>query len=267
MSADRREGASRVVHTAAEVAGIREAARITGEVLDELCRAVRPGMTTQLVDQLGGEFIRARGGESAFLNYRGFPGQICISLNDEVVHGIGAAGRVIRPGDLVKLDVGVRRHGFYGDAARTVCAGVAATGVAERLLQAAGEALAAGIAAARGGRDVTEIGRAVERSVRRAGFSVVRDFVGHALGCALHEPLEVPNFEVRPRGQLLVPGMVLAIEPMINAGGYRVRVDPDGWTVRTADGALSAHMEHTVLITDGEAEILTWPKMPSGSTA
>jgi methionyl aminopeptidase len=266
VSAARRETSARLVHSPAEVAGIRTAARITARVLEELCGAVHAGMTTLLVDQMGGERIRAHGGESAFFGYRGFPGQVCVSLNDEVVHGIGRADRVIRPGDLLKIDVGVRCNGFYGDAARTVCVDAPASDEGRRLTDAAWEALAAGMDAARAGRDVTDIGRAVERCVKRAGFSVVRDFVGHAVGCALHEPLEVPNFDLRPRGQLLKPGMVLAIEPMINAGDYRVRVDADGWTVRTADGRLSAHVEQTVLITEGEAEILTWPKMPSGST-
>ncbi|MFA5204362.1 MAG: type I methionyl aminopeptidase [Lentisphaeria bacterium] len=253
-----------IVHPPAAVAHIREAARVTGEILAELTRQIQPGMTTLLLDQLAGQLIRRCGGESAFFNYHGFPGQICISVNDEVVHGIGRADRVLMAGDLVGLDVGVRLKGAVGDTATTVCVGGRPAPVAARLMEATRRSLDAGIAAARGGDDLSVIGKAIETVIKAAGFSVVRDFVGHGCGRELHEPPEVPNFTTTPRGILLRPGMVLAIEPMVNAGGWRVTVDKhDGWTVRTADGSLSTHYEHMVLITQGEAEVLTCPKTPS----
>jgi len=253
-----------VVHPPATIAGIRDAARATARVLQELSRQVQPGVTTLMLDQLAGQLIRSQGGESAFLGYHGYPGQVCISVNEEVVHGIGRADRVLAPGDLVGLDVGVRLKGCIGDSAATICAGGRPAPVATRLLNTTREALDAAIAAAQCGADVSEIGKAVEMVVKTAGFSVVRDFVGHGCGRDLHEPPEVPNFTTAARGVILQPGMVLAIEPMVNAGGWRVTVDRgDGWTVRTADGSLSAHFEHMVLITEGEAEVLTCPKTPS----
>ncbi len=253
-----------VVHSPETIAGIRDAARATTEVLRELSRQVQPGVTTLMLDQLAGQLIRSQGGESAFLGYRGYPGQVCISVNDEVVHGIGRADRVLASGDLVGLDVGVRLKGCIGDTAATICAGGRPAPLAARLLSATQAALDAAIAAARGGVDVSEIGRAVEKVVKAAGFAVVRDFVGHGCGRDLHEPPEVPNFTTPVRGVSLRPGMVLALEPMVNVGGWRVTVDrDDGWTVRTADGSLSAHFEHLVLITEGNAEVLTCPKTPS----
>lgn len=250
-----------IIHSEREIPGIRLAAQAAARVLDELCAAVRPGMSTLELDELAGERIRATGGGSAFLGYHGFPGQICISLNEEVVHGIGRADRVILPGDLVSLDVGVRLDGFIGDNARTLCAGREPSPGQQALLDATREGLMAGIAAAVNGNFVNDISRAVEQVVVNCGFAVVRDFVGHGCGTALHEAPEVPNFAQRQRGARLQPGMVLAIEPMVNQGTHRVNVDPgDKWTVRTADGALSAHFEHMVLITQDNAEILTWPK-------
>jgi methionyl aminopeptidase len=250
-----------VIHSEQEVAGIRVAAQAAAQVLDEVCAAVRPGMTTLELDELAGERIRATGGTSAFLGYHGYPAQICISLNEEVVHGIGRADRVILPGDLVSLDVGVCMDGFIGDNARTLCAGRDPNPAEQALLDATREGLMAGIAAAVNGNFINDISRAVEDVVVKYGFAVVRDFVGHGCGTALHEAPEVPNFAQRNRGPRLQPGMVLAIEPMVNQGTHRVNVDPgDKWTVRTADGALSAHFEHMVLITQDNAEILTWPK-------
>jgi len=250
-----------VIHSEQEIVGIRTAAQAAARALDELCAAVRPGMSTLELDELAGERIRATGGASAFLGYHGYPGQICISLNEEVVHGIGRADRVILPGDLVSLDVGVILDGFIGDNARTICAGCEPAPGQQALLDATREGLAAGIAAAVNGNFVNDISRAVEEVVAGYGFTVVRDFVGHGCGTALHEAPEVPNFAQRHRGARLQPGMVLAIEPMVNQGTHRVNVDPnDKWTVRTADGALSAHFEHMVLITKDTAEILTWPK-------
>ncbi|MBT3379872.1 MAG: type I methionyl aminopeptidase [Lentisphaerae bacterium] len=249
-----------VIHTEREIAGIREACAATAHVRDELCASVRPGISTRQIDDLARGLIAQVGGTSAFLGYRGFPGQICISLNDEVVHGIGRADRVIQCGDLVSLDVGVKLNGFIGDTARTVAVPPPSSPVAASLMHATQESLEAGIAAACGGCYVNDISRAVERVILDAGFTAVRDFVGHGCGCALHEPPEVPNFAQRDRGPKLRAGMVLAIEPMVNAGGHQVRVEEDGWTVRTADHSLSAHFEHMVLITNGKPEILTCPK-------
>jgi methionyl aminopeptidase len=249
-----------VIHTEAEIEGIRRAAQAAAQVLAGVSQAVRPGASTLELDRLAGRLIAEAGGQSAFLGYRGFPGQICVSLNDEVVHGIGRADRILKPGDVVSLDVGVGLDGCIGDTARTVFVMAPPSTEAQRLLRVAQESLEAGIAAARGGNGVHDIGRAVEAEVRRAGFSVVRDFVGHGCGLALHEPPEVPNFSQMTRGTPLRPGMVLAVEPMVNAGTHRVTVDPDGWTVRTADGRLSAHFEHMILITRNRPEILTWPR-------
>lgn len=262
MMGARRSRGRVVIHSGAEIAAIREAARAAAGVRDELVRMIQPGMSTLDVDRMAGMLIRNHGGDSAFFGYRGFPGQICISLNDEVVHGIGRADRIIRAGDLVSVDIGVRLAGGIGDTATTVVVGASGgDGLAEKLIAVTAESLVAGIAAACGGRDLSDIGAAVEGRVKKAGFTVVRDFVGHGCGTELHEPPEVPNFAMPARGLLLQPGMVLAIEPMVNAGSCRVTVDPvDGWTVRTADGSLSAHVEHMVLITEGKAEVLTCPK-------
>ena len=250
-----------VIHTEREILGIKASARATAWVLDELCRQITPGLTTLEVDRLAAELIRETGGQSAFCGYRGFPGQVCISVNDEVVHGIGRLGRVLALGDLVSIDVGIRLNGFVGDCAATVCAGRPAAGGAKTLMDATRRSLEAGIAATRSGNCVNDISKAVESVVRRAGFSVVRDFVGHGCGCELHEPPEVPNFAQPQRGPRLQAGMVLAIEPMVNAGTGKVTVaQDDGWTVRTADGGLSAHFEHMVLIRDDNPEILTWPR-------
>jgi len=247
-----------VIHSESEIEGIRRAARATAAVLAELATFVRPGLSTLDVDRRAAELIRETGGESAFLDYNGFPGSICISLNEEIIHGIGRADRIIAPGDLVSMDVGVRLNGFVGDCARTVSAGRPATGRVAELLRATEESLAAGIAKACGGHYVNDISAAVEAVVRRYGFSVVRDFVGHGCGRDLHEPPEVPNFAQSSPGARLVPGMVLAIEPMVNTGTHRVEIDrQDRWTVRTADGGLSAHAEHMVLITRDKPEILT----------
>jgi methionyl aminopeptidase len=262
MTAAAREKQVRV-HTAAEIAGIRLAARATAQVLQQLCDELKPGMSTLDVDRRAEELIRQTGGSSAFYQYRGFPGQLCISLNDEVVHGIGRAERRIRLGDIVSLDVGVRLNGFIGDSAVTVCVGAPSAPRLGRLLDSGRRSLEAGIAAAVADARVNDIGVAVEQVVTGDGFSVVRDFVGHGCGCELHEPPEVANFRTADRGPRLQAGMVLAIEPMVNGGSSDVTIDSDGWTVRTRDGEISVHFEHMVLITDGEPEILTlWPKTP-----
>ncbi len=257
-----KRGGRVVVHTPREIEGIRQAAAVTATVRDRLARVIRPGMTTQEIDDAAADFITETGGESAFHGYRGFPGQVCVSLNDEVVHGIGSRERKVQPGDIVSLDVGVRLNGFIGDTALSVLVGAPATPATPRLLEVTRNCLDAGIKAAKCGARVGDIGAAVEDVANQAGFSVVRDFVGHGCGCSLHEPPEVPNFKCSSQGPKLRPGMVLAIEPMVNIGTAAVSVDADGWTVRTRDGKNSAHFEHMVLITENEPEILTWPKTP-----
>jgi methionyl aminopeptidase len=247
-----------VIHSEQAIDAIRRAARAAAGVLADLMAAVRPGLSTLDLDRSAGELIRRRGGSSAFLGYHGFPGTICISLNDEVIHGIGRADRVIAPADLVSMDVGVRLNGYIGDCARTVSAGGPAVGRTADLLRAAEEALDAGVAKACAGNYVNDISTAVESVVRRHGFAVVRDFVGHGCGRELHEPPEVPNFAQNAPGARLVPGMVLAIEPMVTMGTHRIEIDRlDKWTVRTADGGWAAHVEHMVLVTRDKPEILT----------
>ena len=250
-----------IIHTAKEIDGIRLAARAAGHVRHAVCEQIRPGMTTLDVDQLAASLIADTGGAPTFRGYRGFPGTICISVNDEVVHGIGRPDRVLNPGDLVSIDVGVTLNGFIGDTAASVCVGSAFTPESAGLSKTTLECLGHAIKAARGGNYIRDIGSAVQRHAEQAGYAVVKDFVGHGCGCDLHEPPEVPNFKPPHRGPQLVPGMILAIEPMINAGAEDVYIEDDNWTVRTIDGSLSAHYEHMVLITSKEAEILTWPKM------
>jgi methionyl aminopeptidase len=244
-----------------ELARIRAACRVVHEVLEELARAVAPGVSTADLDRLAADATRARGAAPAFLGYHGYPASLCVSVNDEVVHGIPSGRRVLREGDLVGLDFGAVKDGFFGDAARTVPVGVVSAAAAG-LVAAARDALAAGIAAARPGGRVGDIGAAVQALVEARGFSVVREFVGHGIGRRLHEPPHVPNFGRAGTGELLRPGMVLAIEPMVNAGGPEVEVMDDGWTAVTADGGLSAHFEHTVAVTENGPEILT---LPSGA--
>ncbi|MBX3746442.1 MAG: type I methionyl aminopeptidase [Verrucomicrobiae bacterium] len=245
-----------MIKTATEVAGIREACRIAQEVLEELGEALRPGMSTEELDTLAAERIKARGARSAFLGYRKFPRHTCISVNNEVVHGVAGARR-LEFGDIVSVDVGVFHRGFVGDTAATFPVG-GCDPAAQRLLDVTRQALMEGIRQARGKNLVADISKAVQSVVEDAGFSVVREFVGHGVGRSVHEEPQVPNFvEPGRRSPRLRPGMTIAIEPMVNAGGREVRVLNDGWTVVTVDGTLSAHFEHTVLVTDGEAEVLT----------
>ncbi|MGE3308502.1 MAG: type I methionyl aminopeptidase [Limisphaerales bacterium] len=245
-----------VIKTQAEVAAIRQASRIAQTVLERTGAWLKPGVTTLEVDEFAGHQIREHGARSAFLGYRSFPRNTCISVNEEVVHGI-AGPRRLQFGDLVSVDVGVLYRGFIGDTAATFPVGGCEPG-GQRLMDVTRSALARGIDAARGGNRVRDISAAVQEFVEAAGFSVVREFVGHGVGRSVHEEPQVPNFvESGGSSPRLRPGMTIAIEPMVNAGRRDVRVLNDGWTVVTADGKLSAHFEHTVLITDGAAEILT----------
>jgi methionyl aminopeptidase len=243
-----------------EIARMREACAIAAEVLAELQEHVRPGITTYDLDQIGRNLIAAHGARSADYGYqhgsRRFPAYICVSVNEEVVHGIGSLKRVLRDGDIVSLDVTVEHRGFIGDNAITLPVGVIAPRL-EKLLRVTAEALALGIREARVGNRIGDISAAVQTFVEGHGFSVVRDMVGHGVGAAMHEPPEIPNFGRRGTGDKIRPGMTLAIEPMVNLGDCRTKTLSDGWTVVTVDGSPSAHFEHTVLTTDQGPEILT----------
>lgn len=248
------------IKTPAEIALMRESARIVAEVLALVGGRIAPGVRTKDLDTLAEEYIRSRGGEPGFKGYGHdrrnlFPGTLCISVDDEVVHGI-PDGRVLAAGQVVSVDVGVRKDGFYGDAARTFPVGEVSE-EKRRLLAVTAAALAAGIAQARSGRRLHDVSAAVQQTVEADGFAVVRDLVGHGIGRSLHEEPAVPNFGTAGTGILLREGMTLAIEPMVNAGTHRVQVGEDGWTVRTADGRPSAHFEHTVVVRRDAAEILT----------
>jgi len=243
------------IKTAHEIVRMRVAGETASDILMELAKAVRPGCTTLEIDQLALELMRQRDCKSAFLGYRGFSGQICISVNEEVVHGIGGP-RKIQAGDVVKIDVGIVKSGWIGDNAVTVAVGDVSDET-RRLLVATEESLFAAIAHARAGERLAELCAAVEAHVKPQGFTVVREFVGHGVGRDLHEEPQVPNYRPQGKSPILEPGMVLAIEPMVNAGVPGVKILDDGWTVITADGKASAHFEHTVLITSGEPEILT----------
>ena len=237
---------------------MRPACVVAAEVLDEITAFVKPGLTTKQVDEFAAAQIKARGAKSAFLGYRKYPCHTCLSVNEEVVHGL-AGSRELRFGDILSVDVGVSYKGFIGDTARTIAVGGCGV-LAQRLLDVTEQSLSLGIAAAKPGNRVTDISRAIQTYVENNGFSVVREFVGHGVGRTMHEEPQVPNF-VDPRSnQKLKPGMTIAIEPMVNAGQPEVKILKDGWTVVTQDGSLSAHFEHTVLITDGEPEILTCAK-------
>jgi methionyl aminopeptidase len=235
---------------------MRPACRLAAVILDEVSGFIQPGVTTRMIDQFAAGRLKHYGARSAFLGYRKYPCHLCISVNEQVVHGL-AGDRRVEFGDIVSLDVGVVYQGFIGDNARTVPVGGCDLS-AQRLLDVTEQALYEGIAAARSGNHVVDISRAVQACVEGHGFSVVRDFVGHGVGRSMHEDPQVPNFVERERGSAkLRPGMTIAIEPMVNAGGPNVKVLKDGWTVVTEDGQLSAHFEHTVLITEHEPEILT----------
>ena len=229
-----------------EIEAIRQAAALVGRTLRMLEREVKPGVTTEHLDTLAEAFIREHGGRPAFKGYREYPANICTSVNDEVVHGIPGA-RELREGDIIGIDVGVEMDGYYGDAARTFAVGPA-TPEASRLMQVTREALALGVAQAQAGKRVGDISHAIQSHVEAAGFSVVRALVGHGIGRQMHEEPQVPNYGLPGRGPKLMAGQVLAIEPMVNAGGPEVVTRDDRWTVATRDGSLSAHFEHTVAV-------------------
>src|ERR1043166_1685490 len=247
-----------ILKNARDLEAMRPACAVATAVLEEVAGFVRPGLTTREVDEFAAERIKSYGARSAFLGYRKYPCCVCISVNEQVVHGL-SGNRRLEFGDIVSLDVGVYYNGFVGDTARTVAVGGCSV-AAQRLMDVTEKALHEGIAQAVSGNRVADISRAVQNYVEGNGFSVVREFVGHGVGRKVHEEPQVPNFVENKASPRLRAGMTLAIEPMVNAGRPEVVLLNDGWTVVTKDGQLSAHFEHTVLITEGQPEILTWPE-------
>ncbi len=247
-----------VLKTGRELKIMREACRISAEALKLAGSAVEPGVTTAELDRIAEKYILSQGATPNFKNYNGYPATACISINNEVIHGIPSKKRVIQAGDIVSIDLGAKFEGYHGDNAATfACGDVSAE--AKRLMDTTRESLYEGISAAVSGGRLGDIGAAIQQYVEKRGYSVVRQFVGHGIGTQLHEAPEVPNFGTHGRGIRLMPGMTLAIEPMINMGGYDVKVMPDGWTVLTKDGSLSAHFEHTIVITPDGPQIMTKP--------
>ncbi len=243
------------IKSAHEVAMMRTAGRITAETFELLKDYIKPGITTRELDKIAAEHIKKSGASCSFYQYNGYPGHICISVNDEVVHGIPGK-RILREGDIVSVDAGACYGGYHGDAARTYAVG-AISPEAEKLISVTEQSFFEGIKYATAGNRLFDISANIQKVVEENGCSVVRALVGHGIGDHLHEDPEVPNFGVSGRGPRLVSGMTIAVEPMVNLGTHQVNTLPDGWTVVTADGALSAHYENTILITENGAEILT----------
>lgn len=243
-----------VLKTRGEIELMDEANRIVHRVLDAVGERIAPGVTPRELDQLAERIIRSAGAVPAFLKYRGYPATLCISVNDVIVHGIPNDGP-LDEGDIVGIDCGVQYKGYFGDAARTFAVGQIGE-EARRLLDVTRQALQLAVQQVRPGGRLSDIGHAVQRYAESHGFSVVREFSGHGIGTSLHEDPQVPNFGEPGRGPKLKPGLVLAIEPMVNAGSAGIRVDPDGWTARTEDGSLSAHFEYSVAVTERGARIL-----------
>ena len=239
-----------------EIELMTEAGRILGIVHKELEKALKPGMSTLDIDALGEEVIRSYGCEPSFLNYNGYPASICVSVNDEIVHGIPSAKHLIKEGDIVSLDAGVIYKGYHSDAARTHAVGEIRPDL-QKLIDVTRESFFEGIKFAKEGNHLYDISNAIDAYIRPFGYGIVRDLVGHGIGTSLHEDPQIPNFAQHRRGLKLQAGMTLAIEPMINIGRPDVAWLDDDWTVVTEDGSLSAHYENTILITDGEPEILT----------
>lgn len=245
------------IKTPAEIEIMRQSNCLVACTLQKLREAVKPGITTKELDEIAEHSIRAAGAMPAFKGYRGYPASLCVSVNEEVVHGIPDSRR-LREGEIVSMDLGALLNGYYGDSAITVPVGQVSE-EAQRLLEVTQQALANGIEQARDGNRLFDISHAIQSWVEAHGLSVVRDYVGHGIGRSLHEDPQIPNFGPPHHGPRLRPGMVLAIEPMINVGTWQVKVLDDGWTVVTADRSLSAHFEHTLAITDGKADILSLP--------
>lgn len=244
------------IKSAREIALMRESGRILAEVHKRLEEVIKPGISTYDIDRIGEEMIRSYGCIPSFLNYNGYPASICVSVNDEVVHGIPNKKHFLKEGDIVSLDAGVIYNGYHSDAARTHGVGKISK-EAQDLIDATKQSFFEGIRMARAGNRLNDISKSIDYYISGFGYGIVRDLVGHGVGSKLHEDPQIPNFAQRRRGVKLRPGMTLAIEPMINMGTWEVEWLEDDWTVVTADGSLSAHYENTVLITEGEPEILT----------
>jgi methionyl aminopeptidase len=251
-----------VCRSKSELERMREAGRLVGEVLTVLTAHVAPGVSTGDLDALAEKRILQAGATPAFKGYHGYPASICVSINDEVIHGIPSGRRLLQEGDIVSLDVGASLDGYFGDSAVTLPVGPVSEKAAT-LLRVTEEALFKAIERARPGARVSDIGHAVQRHIEAYGFSVVREFVGHGIGQRMHEEPQIPNYGEPGRGPRLTEGMVLAIEPMVNAGKPAVKVLADGWTAVTRDSSLSAHFEHTVAVTAGEPWILTAREVPA----
>ena len=239
-----------------EIAFMRRAGRIVADTVERLMGEVRPGISTGDLDAIAERLIREAGALPSFKGYRGFPGTICTSLNEEIVHGIPGGRRLI-PGDVLKLDVGCIWEGYHSDSAVSVFVGGPPSDEATKLVRVTEESLEAGIAALRAGQPLSDVGRAVQQVAEGAGFSCVREYAGHGVGRALHEDPSVPNYDDGRRGPVVKPGLVVAIEPMVNVGDWRTRVLADDWTVVTRDRSLSAHFEHTIAVTEDGPEVLT----------
>jgi len=244
-----------IIKSEREIAIMLQAGRIVATVLDILSRQVRPGMKTKELDVIAAREVERLGAKPSFKGYRGFPANLCVSVNDEIVHGIPGE-RVLRQGDIVSLDLGASFMGFQGDAAVTVGVGEIDS-QARELMETTEGALKAGIAAAHPGARLGDISAAMQNYAESRGYSVVREYTGHGIGREMHEEPQIPNFGLPGTGPVLKKGMTLALEPMVNVGDWRTRVGDDHWAVLTADGSLSAHFEHTIVITDGEPEVLT----------
>jgi methionyl aminopeptidase len=240
-----------------EVAKMRVAGGIVAETIDTVLAAVEPGVSTADLDVVAEGFIRERKATPSFKGYRGFPASICASLNEEVVHGIPSPKRILKEGDVLSLDFGAIWDGYHADSAVTVFVGEPASAEAEKLVRVTEEALEAGISQIRPGGRLSDISHAVQQVVEGAGFSVVREYVGHGVGRSLHEDPQIPNYGLPGRGPELRPGLVVAVEPMVTMGDWKTRVLPDDWTVVTADGSLAAHFEHTIAVTEDGREVLT----------
>ena len=246
-----------IYKSAEEIAKMRKAGRVVAGTIDRVVAAVRPGIATADLDAVAEAYIDSQGAIPSFKGYKGFPASICVSINDEVVHGIPSPKRVLAEGDILSLDFGAIWEGFHSDSALTMFVGDPPSAEAEKLVRVTEEALEAGISQIAAGARLSDVGAAVQQVAEGAGFSVVREYVGHGIGRSMHEDPQIPNYGEPGRGPLIKPGLVVAVEPMVNIGGWETRVLADDWTVVTEDGSLSAHFEHTIAVTEDGREVLT----------
>ncbi|MEX2203358.1 MAG: type I methionyl aminopeptidase [Actinomycetota bacterium] len=246
-----------IYKSAEEIAKMRRAGRVVAGTIDRVVAAVRPGIATADLDAVAEAYIDDQGAVPSFKGYKGFPASICVSINDEVVHGIPSPKRMLAEGDILSLDFGAIWEGFHADSALTMFVGDPPSAEAEKLVRVTEEALEAGISQIAPGARLSDVGAAVQQVAEGTGFSVVREYVGHGIGRSLHEDPQIPNYGEPGRGPLIKPGLVVAVEPMVNIGGWETRVLADDWTVVTEDGSLSAHFEHTIAVTEDGREVLT----------